>query len=358
MARIRTIKPEFYTSGKQLRLSIEAAFLLPSLWQHADDEGRLPDDPLEIGARCPRLIKETEQLLIELEQAGWIHRYKHNGKNYLQIHDFLHHQKINRPSVSKIPPFSERSLNTHGGLTGEGRKEGKERKDGVQRKDGVSGKDSETINHPLQTKPEKKSRFIPPTLSQLTEYCVGRGNSVDPEKFLAYYESVGWRVGRNPMKDWRAAVRTWERNYARRTGTGARVQPVGGRCLPPGIHPDNVAILERARQEETEHNPHGHWRNPGGFAYSVRQRALRLGYDPRKDRPAGTPDVHRETGQSDMGPSPERDNDNRGEAGPGENIAGGATGAGRRGEGESAVLLAGDESGTDHRAADIAHGPA
>ena len=43
-------------------------------------------------------------------------------------------------------------------------------------------------------------------------YCAERQNSVDPEKFISYYESNGWMVGRNKMKDWRAAVRTWERN--------------------------------------------------------------------------------------------------------------------------------------------------
>jgi uncharacterized protein YdaU (DUF1376 family) len=56
------------------------------------------------------------------------------------------------------------------------------------------------------------SRFVKPTLSEIQEYCDTRGNSVDAQKFLDYYESNGWKVGRNGMKDWRAAVRTWERN--------------------------------------------------------------------------------------------------------------------------------------------------
>lgn len=56
------------------------------------------------------------------------------------------------------------------------------------------------------------SRFKKPTFEEISAYCAERGNSVDPEKFLAYYESNGWKVGRNPMKDWKAAVRNWERN--------------------------------------------------------------------------------------------------------------------------------------------------
>lgn len=51
-----------------------------------------------------------------------------------------------------------------------------------------------------------------PTLDQVAAYCKERGNVVDPEKWLAYYESNGWRVGKNPMKDWKAAVRTWEKS--------------------------------------------------------------------------------------------------------------------------------------------------
>lgn len=54
--------------------------------------------------------------------------------------------------------------------------------------------------------------FVPPTLADVATYCAERHNSVDPEKFISYYESNGWMVGRNKMKDWRAAVRTWERN--------------------------------------------------------------------------------------------------------------------------------------------------
>ena len=56
--------------------------------------------------------------------------------------------------------------------------------------------------------------FIKPTLEEIAQYCQERGNKVDPQKFLDHYDSNGWRVGKNPMKDWRAAVRTWEgRDY-------------------------------------------------------------------------------------------------------------------------------------------------
>lgn len=55
-----------------------------------------------------------------------------------------------------------------------------------------------------------KNYFIKPTIEEVEEYCKSRGNKVDSNKWMAHYESVGWMVGKNKMRDWRAAVRTWE----------------------------------------------------------------------------------------------------------------------------------------------------
>lgn len=55
------------------------------------------------------------------------------------------------------------------------------------------------------------SRFTPPTLGEVQSYCFERNNNVDAERFIDYYTSNGWKVGKNSMKDWKAAVRTWER---------------------------------------------------------------------------------------------------------------------------------------------------
>lgn len=63
----------------------------------------------------------------------------------------------------------------------------------------------------LDNKPKRK-RFSPPTLEEVKAYCDERKNRVDPQRFIDYYESNGWKVGKNPMKDWKAAVRTWEKN--------------------------------------------------------------------------------------------------------------------------------------------------
>lgn len=54
-----------------------------------------------------------------------------------------------------------------------------------------------------------------PTLEEVKAYCKERGNKVDPERWFDYYTSNGWKVGKNPMKDWKAAVRTWERGESK-----------------------------------------------------------------------------------------------------------------------------------------------
>lgn len=58
---------------------------------------------------------------------------------------------------------------------------------------------------------KRSSRFIIPTVEEISEYCEARGNAVDPHRFHAYYTANGWKVGKNPMKNWKAAIVTWER---------------------------------------------------------------------------------------------------------------------------------------------------
>ena len=58
---------------------------------------------------------------------------------------------------------------------------------------------------------DKRKRFTPPTVEEVQSYCIERRNTVDAERFVDFYSAKGWKVGNQPMKDWRAAVRTWEK---------------------------------------------------------------------------------------------------------------------------------------------------
>lgn len=54
-------------------------------------------------------------------------------------------------------------------------------------------------------------RFTSPTLKSIKSYCEHRDNKIDPQQFYDFYESKGWMIGKNKMKDWKACIRTWER---------------------------------------------------------------------------------------------------------------------------------------------------
>ena len=62
----------------------------------------------------------------------------------------------------------------------------------------------------------KRKIFTKPTIDEIQDYCIERNNNVDAQHFYDYYESNGWKVGKNSMKDWKAAVRTWERSEYRK----------------------------------------------------------------------------------------------------------------------------------------------
>jgi hypothetical protein len=73
--------------------------------------------------------------------------------------------------------------------------------------------EQQTTNNKQELKEHKnkKNIFIKPTLEEITTYCRIRKNTINPETFIAHYESNGWMVGKNKMKNWKAAIITWEK---------------------------------------------------------------------------------------------------------------------------------------------------
>ena len=62
-----------------------------------------------------------------------------------------------------------------------------------------------------QSQKSKNKRFVKPTVEEVRDYCIERKNNISAQYFYDYYEANGWKVGKNPMKDWKATVRNWER---------------------------------------------------------------------------------------------------------------------------------------------------
>lgn len=69
--------------------------------------------------------------------------------------------------------------------------------------------------------------FSPPSLQEVQEYCKERGNNIDAESFIDFYESKGWMVGSSKMKNWKAAVRTWENREKKVKGNGKELGETG-----------------------------------------------------------------------------------------------------------------------------------
>jgi hypothetical protein len=84
-------------------------------------------------------------------------------------------------------------------------------------------------------KSASRHAFVKPSLSELEAYCLERGNSVNPESFFDFYQSNGWKVGSNSMKDWKAAIRTWEKrdNHPKTSRPEEYVPPVKYLDLTP-----------------------------------------------------------------------------------------------------------------------------
>jgi hypothetical protein len=83
--------------------------------------------------------------------------------------------------------------------------------DGIRTNANNADSVSDSVSDSVNDKRNKEENIIPPTLGIVKEYCKERNNNVDPEKWFNFYEAKGWMIGKNKMKDWRAAVRTWEK---------------------------------------------------------------------------------------------------------------------------------------------------
>lgn len=81
-----------------------------------------------------------------------------------------------------------------------------------QTKDKTKDKTKDNSLPPNGVSDTRAKRFTPPTLDDVSAYIRERGSNVDAQRFLDFYTAKGWMVGKNRMKDWKAAVRTWEKS--------------------------------------------------------------------------------------------------------------------------------------------------
>ena len=125
----------------------------------------------------------------------------------------------------------------------------------------IQDSNKELVSTPMResnARARKPKGFIAPSLEEVTAYCRERGNDVDPDRWYAHYEANGWMVGRNKMRDWKAAVRTWESNGIPNTAV-AQPRKGGNEELLDLIRSgafdeteEEIAIARRREQEARE----------------------------------------------------------------------------------------------------------
>lgn len=215
LPRKRMIDPNFWRDEKISELEPITRLIFIGLWTFADDNG--------VGRANPKLLKadilpyddtfrvsDFQKSLEKLSTLKMITLYEIEGQNYYYINNFIKYQTINRPTPSNLPLPSETSvntdsLNTHDTLT--------DNSMSIQEKlcPNIREVNISKVNI-SEVKADSRTHFKIPTLEEILSYCSERQNNVNAERFFNYYESKGWVVGKAKMKDWKAAVRTWENN--------------------------------------------------------------------------------------------------------------------------------------------------
>ena len=147
--------------------------------------------PLKEGLK-PKIV---EQALQKLAAVGLVVLYESDGKPFLYLPTWEKYQTI-RNKQSKYPdPNTCKQLNS------------------IEINCNQLNANVPVIqSNTIQSESNTIGRFTPPSVEQVTEYCKERNNNVDPQSFVDFYTAKGWMVGKNKMRDWKAAVRTWEQN--------------------------------------------------------------------------------------------------------------------------------------------------
>ncbi len=293
MARIRTIKPEFWMDEDLAEVSETARLMAIALLNMADDEGWFRAHPALVQSSCfPFHTNSTTvpECLSELAEIGYISIHTgSDGKEYGVITNFTAHQRISKPQKSKIAPLVTgkqaqvidsketdthsatvpHSFHTHSATVPHSVAVGKEQGTGNREQGMEQGKGrgvgkgkpraapkSGTVRESSGNDPgtdagsgaaaPKKSRsrsspFRPPTISEVRQYANERGSPIDPEQFVDHYTANGWMRGKTKIRDWKACFRTWEKNSKARHGTG-RVIDLGGDAVSKNFD-HNVSVL-------------------------------------------------------------------------------------------------------------------
>lgn len=208
MARIRTIKPEFWTSEQITECSPSARLLFIGLWNFCDDSGIHPANSkrllMEVFPAGDFTRIEVDGFIGELIQHGLLTQYSVEDTQYWIVTGFTKHQKIDQPThrfphPDGVIPANARRLNS----ANKGSNSSNNRR--------ALGEHSPPEGKGKEGKGNKRARFTPPSLSDVQGFIAEKGYlHVNANSFIAHYEANGWMVGKNKMKCWKSALSGWE----------------------------------------------------------------------------------------------------------------------------------------------------
>jgi hypothetical protein len=187
--------------------------LFIGLWSFADDSGRGRGALAALsGALFPYdgdMLKKLPSLLDELAKEKMVRLYKaEDGNTYYEVLNWLKHQKIEKPSKSKFPPFPEHSPNTPRNV-GE--------ISPLDQGTGTNGTGTNGGGCAPEGAARTSSRFVEPSLDEVKLAMAKAGlPESEAQAFVNYHAARGWMLGKSKMKSWPHAVGTWAQNY--RTG--------------------------------------------------------------------------------------------------------------------------------------------
>ena len=246
----RMIKDSIHDSEKVNAMTDFQFRLWINLITYVDDFGRGDARPAVIRGQCfplrERLTnKDIEAALEALAGIGCVSLYEVDGRPYLYFPTWESHQTIrNQKSKFPAPESNCEQLKTI---------ESKCSRNPIQ-SEFESESESESEVYARKRAASPAQRFSPPTVDEVKAYCTERGNKIDAQHFVDFYASKGWKVGNQPMKDWKACVRTWEQRDSERggyvgTGASARPNPALQYSQRQYTQEDDDALMKRFNDE-------------------------------------------------------------------------------------------------------------
>ena len=215
----RILKESICTSDSIDSLSWFDEVLFYRLIVNCDDYGRFDGRVPVIKNRLFPLkenitAQSVKKSIDTLATVGLVELYTIEGKPFLQLPTWENHQTV-RAKKSKYPPFDSDLISFENNCNQMKSNVTVIQSNPIQSNPNTESESNPSVCTPAHARGDTQTtlkRFVKPTIDQIREYCQDRNNSVDPEKFFYFYESKGWLVGKQPMKDWKACIRTWEKS--------------------------------------------------------------------------------------------------------------------------------------------------